>query len=68
MSGLSVRDLTDEDAMEHLYIYAPQEDDERELSWWVEHASQHGWLLAVKDDGGDVRFWKIRLGKLGEEV
>lgn len=68
MSGFSVRDLTEEDATRHLYVFLPYEDDERELSWWFEHDSSHGWLLGVKDDGGDVRFWTIKLGELGEEV
>lgn len=68
MSGMSVRDVTTRDAVDHLHIFLPQYDEERELDWSVVHDRDRGWLLQVKDDGGDVRLWKIRLGKLEEEL
>lgn len=68
MSGVSVRDLTIHDAMDHLYTFLPEYDDERELDWSVTYDVRHGWLLTVRDDGGDVRCWKIVLGELGEEL
>lgn len=67
MSGISVRDLTRKDAQEYLFLELPMYDVELELQWSLAYR-EDGWALIVMDDGGDVRFWRIVLGELGEEL
>lgn len=68
MSGMSVRDLTVNDAVDRLLDGPlPFYDNDKELNWYVDFGT-HGWMLIVQDDGGDTRLWTIRLGELGEEL
>lgn len=68
MSGVSVRDLTVNDAVDRLFDGPlPFYDSEKELDWSVDFGAS-GWMLIVQDDGGDTRLWTIKLGEIGEEL